>query len=69
MENPILMTVADAAQRLRLGRSRIYTLIMSGELESVKIGRSRRITREALDRFVENLMATGEAELPDREAQ
>ena len=68
MEISVLMTVADAAQQLRLGRSRIYTLLMSGELESVKIGRSRRITRKALDRFVENLQAV-DAGLPDTRTQ
>ena len=49
------LDVADAAYQLSLGRSRIYSLLMSGELESVKIGRSRRITRKALDQFLENL--------------
>ena len=60
MESPILMTVLDAAHALSVSKSRINTLIISGELESVKIGKSRRITREALDRFVENLVTTRE---------
>ena len=60
MESPILMTVLDAAHVLSVSRSRIYTLIISGELESVKIGKSRRVTREALDRFVEYLVTTGD---------
>ncbi len=43
-----LMTVAQASAFLRLGRSRVYELMGSGELPSVRIGRSRRIPRRAL---------------------
>ncbi|MFI6787859.1 helix-turn-helix domain-containing protein [Nonomuraea sp. NPDC050383] len=37
---------------LGLIRWQIYNLIRSGELESVKVGRSRRVPVAALDEFV-----------------
>ena len=41
---PMVVTVPDAASMLSIGRSRIYELIASGDLASVKIGTSRRVT-------------------------
>jgi excisionase family DNA binding protein len=43
VNNPGLCTVGDAAKFLAIGRARIYELLASGELSSIKIGRSRRI--------------------------
>lgn len=50
--NPVLLTVEDAAQALALGRTKVYELVESGALRSVKIGRSRRIPVQALHEFV-----------------
>jgi excisionase family DNA binding protein len=55
MSDELLLTIEDAAQRLAMGRSRVYELMKSGELESVHIGRSRRIPVEALRSFVDKL--------------
>ncbi len=49
-----LLTVVDAAQHLCISRSKIYELLASGELPSVRIGRNRRITMSDLAEFVEN---------------
>ncbi len=43
-----LMTVKEAAEFLRLSPSRLYVLMVGGELAFVKLGRSRRIPRRAL---------------------
>lgn len=51
----LLVTPEEAAERLRVGRSKVYELIRLGELRSLKIGGSRRITTEALAEFVERL--------------
>ncbi len=51
----LLLTTKEAAEALGIGRSKIYELIMSGELESVRIGGSRRIPCEALADFVHSL--------------
>jgi excisionase family DNA binding protein len=53
----LLLTVEEAAKRLRLGRTLVYRLISSGELESVTVGRLRRIPAECLADYVDALRA------------
>jgi len=43
-----LLTVPEVAQRLRLSAATIWRKIYAGELESVKVGRSRRVAPEAI---------------------
>jgi excisionase family DNA binding protein len=43
-------------QALSIGRSKVYELIMAGELDSVRIGGCRRIPRRALITFAEALV-------------
>ena len=50
---PMLLSVKDAADHLGVPRGRLYELVRSGELESVKIGSRRLVSRDALTRFVE----------------
>jgi excisionase family DNA binding protein len=52
---PLLYDVAAAAQVLSIGRSKIYELLSSGELESVVIGRRRLIPADACTAFVARL--------------
>ncbi len=47
-----LLNVNEAASALGLGRSLMYMLIATGELASIKIGRSRRIPVGAIDEFI-----------------
>lgn len=56
-----LLTVEEAAQRLRIGRTRMFALIKSGEIESVQIGRSRRIRTEALKIFTQRIYESEQA--------
>ncbi|MDQ7910758.1 helix-turn-helix domain-containing protein [Phytohabitans sp. ZYX-F-186] len=51
----LLHTVDSAGQMLRCGRTTIYELMASGELESVTIGRARRIPHAALVEYVDRL--------------
>jgi len=53
----LLLTVEEAAKRLLLGRTLVYRLISSGELESVTVGRLRRIPAECLAEYVAALRA------------
>lgn len=48
----LMVTVAEAAEMLGVCRNRVYELIYSGQLASVKMGRSRRIAVAELHRFV-----------------
>ena len=46
------LTVAEAARRIGIGRTKLYEYVSSGEISSVKIGRLRRIPAEALNDFL-----------------
>lgn len=50
-----LFTVVEVSQFLHIGRSKVYELLYSGELKSVKIGGSRRIRYSDLGEFVRYL--------------
>lgn len=43
---------AAAAKLLGIGRSRVFELMHTGELASVKYGRTRLISRRAIERFL-----------------
>ncbi|MGX1548930.1 excisionase family DNA-binding protein [Streptomyces adustus] len=51
----VLLTVEEAARRLRIGRTTCFRLVSSGELESVTVGRLRRVPVDALPVFVAKL--------------
>jgi excisionase family DNA binding protein len=53
---PLLLTVEEAASLLRLGRTRVYQLVMGGKIQSVKVGRRRLVVREGLEEFVAQLV-------------
>lgn len=59
-----LLRPEEAAEFLSLSRARIYELLKAGEIESVTIGRSRRIPLAALDDFVTRLRAEGGCHTP-----
>ncbi len=45
----------EAARKLAISRATLYTLLAAGEIESVKIGKSRRIPDSALAAYVARL--------------
>lgn len=51
-----LMTVPEVAGALRLARKTVYTLLWSGALGYVRIGRWLRIPRNALEGFIADRM-------------
>ena len=53
----LLLTPEEAARLLRVGRTTIYGLIKTGELRPVHIGRSCRLARAELERYVNRLQA------------
>lgn len=56
-EEALLLTVEEAALRLRVGRTQMYHLLSSGAVESVCIGRLRRVPVESLHDYVTTLRA------------
>ena len=53
----LLYRPEEGASVLGVSRSRLFELLAAGEVESVQIGRSRRIPREALVAYVDRLRA------------
>ena len=51
----LLFKIEEAAKVLGASRSTVYRLMNSGQLVSIKVGSSRRVTRQALDRFVKTM--------------
>ncbi|MFF9152130.1 excisionase family DNA-binding protein [Streptomyces sp. NPDC014846] len=54
----VLLTVEEAARRLRVGRTTCFRLVSSGQLESVTVGRLRRVPADALPVFVAKLRSS-----------
>jgi excisionase family DNA binding protein len=51
----LLLTPREAAESLGVGTTKLQELITTGQLESVKIGKARRIPAEALGAYVREL--------------
>jgi excisionase family DNA binding protein len=54
----LLLTAEEAAEVLGIGRSKVYELMASGVLASVKIGSCRRVPAAALRAYVNSLATT-----------
>jgi excisionase family DNA binding protein len=52
--DPIATSVNDAAKALSLGRTSIYSLIRSGRLETLKLGRRTLIKVASIRRLLED---------------
>lgn len=51
----LLLDVSEVGRILGLGRSHLYGYILRGDLRSLKLGRRRKISREALRDFIERM--------------
>jgi excisionase family DNA binding protein len=52
----LLLTVPEAANALAISRSKLYELLASGVLRSVRIDGSRRIPLDSLTTYIDTLM-------------
>jgi len=52
VEDAPLLTVQEAAQLLRIGRSLAYHLVARGEIPAIRLGKAIRIPRDALNEWV-----------------
>lgn len=50
---PICVRVNDAARMIGIGRTKLYELIATGEIETVKIGKATRVTTASLRGLVD----------------
>lgn len=56
-EHPLLLSVDRAAELAGIGRSILYTRLLSGEIRSLKIGRRRLVERGAILDYIARLTA------------
>ena len=54
-EIPVLFNVVQVAKIMGVSKSHVYNLMNSGRLESVSIGRSRRVTTNQMKSFIDSL--------------
>jgi excisionase family DNA binding protein len=47
-----LLTASDVAYRLHLSRSRAYNLMQTGDIPTVRIGKSRRVRFQDLEVYI-----------------
>ena len=57
VETRVLLTVEEAARRLRIGRTTCYRLVATGQLATITIGHLRRVPVDALTAFVRDRRA------------
>ena len=55
------ITVREIAHELRVAPMTVYRLLRSGEIPSVRIGRSFRVRRDAFEAYLERNSAGGAA--------
>jgi excisionase family DNA binding protein len=58
MPTRVLLTVEEAAEQLGIGRTLAYKLVKHGEIESVRIGRLRRVPADAVHEYARRLTAS-----------
>ena len=56
MNDQLLITVEELAQRLSIGRTAAWELVRKRKIKSVKIGRTRRVPITALQEYIERLL-------------
>ena len=65
-EHP-LMTVMEVMRMLRIGRNSAYNLVNSGQLPSIRIGRTIRVPRAAVIAFIESACGNTGIKVPMEE--
>jgi excisionase family DNA binding protein len=55
----MLLTVREVEVALQLGRTRTYELLRSGQLPMLRVGRLIRVSRVALEEWIERQTTTG----------
>jgi excisionase family DNA binding protein len=54
------MRIPEVAEELSLSKSKTYQLVQSGEITSIKIDKSRRVTRESLNDYIDKKILEGQ---------
>lgn len=57
-EVPLVMSVQELAKVLHIGRNSAYTLVNSGQIRIVRIGKTIRVPRNALTEYLDRAKAS-----------
>jgi excisionase family DNA binding protein len=57
----LLLTVPEAAEALAISRSKLYELLATGAVASIRVDGSRRVPLTALEEYVSKLLAERKA--------
>lgn len=57
--DPICVRINDAARMIGVGRTKLYELIAAREVETVKLGKSTRVTTASLRELVRRQRVAG----------
>lgn len=63
-DDALLVTPEEAAALLRVGRTTVYALMKAGDLRAVHIGRSCRLPRSELNRYIDGLTSSRSDQSP-----
>ena len=66
MNEPFLLTVPEVAALLRISRNSAYELIARNALPSVRLGRTIRVPRHALEAWILNASSASAGEVSIR---
>jgi excisionase family DNA binding protein len=58
----LLLTAAEACAALSVGRTFLYELAASGEIQTLKLGHARRFTLQSIEAYVKRLGEVQKAE-------
>lgn len=50
--SPLLITVEEAAAKIRISRAQMYRIIAQGQIETCRVGYLRRINLSALEEYI-----------------
>jgi len=56
-EVPLVMSVRELAEILHIGRNSAYMLVNSGDIRVVRIGKTIRVPRKALNEYLDRAKA------------
>lgn len=51
-QSPLLLTVKEVSELLRIHRPKVYDLIKEGTIEGFKLGADWRVRRESIERLI-----------------
>jgi excisionase family DNA binding protein len=58
-DGPLLLSIKDAAKHLGVSYGQVYEFVNRGEIEHLRMGRRKFVTRDALRKFIETNTRVG----------